>query len=351
MLNVIYKLEFNDNLTISITIDKKTIDKEINWIYGEDYGEDLSLDFIITESGSTYIVYQISKEIPQYNDDRLLLHPFVRNEYASFSGSVGLFFPDIDFGEEINVTYESNYPLFISGIGSIENSYKEITTLNIIAKRLFVLTKVYYAQEKIIITYYPNSYFFIDLETINDLISSFLNRCYHFFGYQEDLIFVINYFGFKTDGTETGHGGMGNYAGFNFLVVEKKSSPSLKFKIKTTLLHEIFHHFNKSSGDYDTMWFSEGFTEFFSRYLSMNLSLFKKQCNKFIINYNLNPYRNSEISFMTKHHFWTNKFVERLPYVKGFCYALYLYRTYGNTFIENYKKIICDIKFDNLTTT
>lgn len=60
----------------------------------------------------------------------------------------------------------------------------------------------------------------------------------------------------------------------------------------------------------------------------------------FLIQYWTNPYKNSKIHSMTRDNFWNNKFIEKLPYVKGFVYAIYLVQTYGNQFLERYKRII-----------
>jgi hypothetical protein len=54
----------------------------------------------------------------------------------------------------------------------------------------------------------------------------------------------------------------------------------------------------------------------------------------------INPYRNSDISIMTKYNFFHNEYIQKLPYQKGFVYALYLYQRYGNEFINKFKTII-----------
>jgi hypothetical protein len=230
----------------------------------------------------------------------------VRSNYACFTGSVGLYFPIVeDDNVSINVTYNTNFPLFISGIGKINKSYSHTSNVYYLSKQLYVFTKDYVETDIITLTYKYDSFFFISTEDILLTVTNFIDRCYDFFKLNRDVKFLINY---------------------NGMITNKDNV--VQSDIKIYLLHELYHHFN-TSDDYQSNWFSEGFTEFFCRYLSLTKKEFTNQ----------NPYKNYNIKVMTKYNFWNNKFIEKLPYYKGFVYALYLYQ-YDKDFLNKYRQII-----------
>ena len=132
---------------------------------------------------------------------------------------------------------------------------------------------------------------------------------------------------------------------------EKNLSIPKRKKITINILHELFDLYNHGVSSYAESWFNEGFTEYFCRLLSLNKSEFIKEINDIMVQYMINPYRNTNISILTKENFWNNKYIEKLPYTKGCVYALYLHQKYKNKFIDNFKNIIRDIrknvKFNN----
>jgi hypothetical protein len=336
----------DDNLRI-----KAKADTDVGWFLDEQWCTDDINDKIIINKSDAYIEY-ITGDIPEFDDDRLYCYPMVRKDYACFTGSIGLYFPLVD-DDHVNfdVEFISNFPLYVSSIGLIDtDSSSFVTDLRRLKNMLFVFTRHVVEKSGVMITYRKDAVFFIQVDSIIRHIAKFINSCYEFFGISEREKFMINYNGMIVEpGGGTGYGGNGNYAGFNFLITEAESKIKKKKRdsIKIMLLHELYHHFNKSGG-YESNWFGEGFTEFFCRYLSLSESKFKDECNKFLTQYHMNPYRNSGIEIMTRHNFWNNKFVEKLPYAKGFVYAFYLLQKYGDIFIERYKKIITDSYNDPL---
>lgn len=343
-LHLIYDFKLLDNnLTIKIMANK-----DIKYFLGEQWCTENINDKIIIRQTKNMIEYNISKDIPEFKDDKLYCYPMVRQNYACFTGIIGLYLPKVvDDFTQFNVTFKTNFPLFVSGLGHIKQSKTVKTNIYYLKKQLFVFTKDHITKGAVILTYHPNAYFFVDKTDIIMYVSKFIDKCYEFFGLKRDVEFLINYNGFLTkDKTNIGFGGNGNYAGFNYLVNENKKTKELSHKITIYLMHELFHHFNKGS-NYKANWFGEGFTEFFCRYLFLNKKEFIKECNTFLEKYWLNPYRNSKIDIMTRENFWTNKFVEKLPYVKGFIYCIYLLQKYGSEFIDRYKRIIVDSYNDN----
>jgi len=345
-MHLIYNFDLSDTLTITVTSNV-----DVNWMLGEQWClEDLN-DKIVLKQDKNMIQYKISKELPKFMDDKLYCYPMVRKGYACFTGIIGLYLPQVDDDYVgFRVTFRTNYPLFVSGIGRIDKTKTVNSDLHRLKTQLFVFTKSYVDSEIVTLTFKSDAFFFINKKEILIDLSRFIKRCYEFFGLKRDVKFLVNYNGWKVKGDSTGYGGNGNYAGFNFLVTEKEKTPELAKKIKITLLHELFHHFNRSS-DYQSNWFGEGFTEFFTRYLyfTLNKDEFIKECNKFIQEYWLNPYRSSGIEIMTRDNFWKNRFIERLPYVKGFVYAIYLLQKDRISFIDRYKSIIGDLYTDPMT--
>lgn len=75
-------------------------------------------------------------------------------------------------------------------------------------------------------------------------------------------------------------------------------------------------------------WWSEGFTEYYSRVIALrsgglSMEEFLSECNTFLRRYYLSPVLN-ESNACIKRDFWKDKDVETLPYCRGFVFALYL---------------------------
>ncbi|WP_410956073.1 hypothetical protein [Rickettsia koreansis] len=75
-------------------------------------------------------------------------------------------------------------------------------------------------------------------------------------------------------------------------------------------------------------WWSEGFTDYYSRVLALRSSVitleeFVEEFNKFFENYYLSPVIN-EPNNLIETDYWQDYAVQRLPYYHGFVLALYL---------------------------
>ncbi|NBU53034.1 MAG: M61 family peptidase, partial [Alphaproteobacteria bacterium] len=97
--------------------------------------------------------------------------------------------------------------------------------------------------------------------------------------------------------------------------------------------HEHLHNWiggkisnnERSSLDY---WWSEGFTDYYARVLALrsggiSLEEFIDECNQILRNYYLSPVINQPNSKI-KNSFWKNENVQKLPYARGFVFAVYL---------------------------
>lgn len=301
---------------------------------------ELEKDFKIIEKTKNMIKYTFIDDMPVLYDDRLLDHVYINDNFFSANGAVCMILPSYDKSKTIKSKYTCNKQMFISSIGKIDNNIIN-TTLNNVINQLYIITDTYIQKNNIIITYDKFSYFFIDKTLILKTIEKFMKICYKFFDIHENFVWVINYFG-KLQKNNTGYGGNYNFSGFNYFVLWdiKVISKEQQNNILIILCHELFHHFNKNGKEFNTNWFGEGFTEFFTRYLLLNKKDFDRACNSFIKQYYINIYREKSVNFIMKEGFWNNVFVEKLPYVKGFMYALHLLQIYKSTFIERYIKLI-----------
>lgn len=75
-------------------------------------------------------------------------------------------------------------------------------------------------------------------------------------------------------------------------------------------------------------WWSEGFTDFYSRLIALrsggiDKKTFINEVNEFLQAYYLSPL-NQEPNSRIKTDFWNNRDIEKLPYYRGFVFALYL---------------------------
>lgn len=99
------------------------------------------------------------------------------------------------------------------------------------------------------------------------------------------------------------------------------------------LSHENFHNWTggkiKASGQGQEMaWWKEGFTDYYSRVLGLRTgdlhpSDFIDEVNQILRNYYLSPVRNVT-NKRIEADFWNNKDIEKLPYQRGFVFAIYL---------------------------
>jgi predicted metalloprotease with PDZ domain len=97
-------------------------------------------------------------------------------------------------------------------------------------------------------------------------------------------------------------------------------------KFTWLFFHELFHNWNGTRipiGPPEELhyWFSEGFTNYYSRLLSLRsgetkLAQYLEDLNEVLYDYNFSPERNSNNEKIQK-EFWTNKSISKLPYLRG----------------------------------
>lgn len=101
----------------------------------------------------------------------------------------------------------------------------------------------------------------------------------------------------------------------------------------TLLAHEYLHNWiggKIKNNDQEELnyWFTEGFTDYYSRVISfrsgnISLSEFTNEVNYLLKSYYLSPVINEPNSRIKK-DFWKDYDVEKLPYYRGFTFAIYL---------------------------
>ncbi|MFV9883600.1 MAG: M61 family peptidase [Rickettsia conorii subsp. raoultii] len=100
----------------------------------------------------------------------------------------------------------------------------------------------------------------------------------------------------------------------------------------TLLAHEHLHNWTgkkiRNNLERLNYWWSEGFTDYYSRVLALRSSVitleeFVEEFNKFFENYYLSPVIN-EPNNLIETDYWQDYAVQRLPYYRGFVLALYL---------------------------
>lgn len=100
--------------------------------------------------------------------------------------------------------------------------------------------------------------------------------------------------------------------------------------------HEYFHNWfggkiSNTENDVDdklNYWWQEGFTDYYARVLAMrsggiSIEDFMSECNELLSNYYLSPMIN-EPNALIKDSFWKDNDIQKLPYLRGFVFALYL---------------------------
>jgi predicted metalloprotease with PDZ domain len=125
-------------------------------------------------------------------------------------------------------------------------------------------------------------------------------------------------------------GGIGLHNSFAAFIPKEMDSKTYLI----ILAHEHLHNWiggkirNPAKQEELCYWWSEGFTEYFSRVLAVRSDMisedeFIDECNQFFRNYFLSPTQNEPNSTILK-DFWNDYNIEKLPYYRGFIFALYL---------------------------
>jgi hypothetical protein len=279
-------------------------------------------------------------------DDHMFCHT-VSDDYYVVKGKDFLPIPKTTLNS-FEVTYSSKQPIIISGLGLVEGDIKKTENIAIAFRRSYCYTNNWYISDGITVTYKPNK-----SKTLQDKISKiykYLTDCYNFFEIKREDKYVINMHEIE-ENSVGGNGDIykGVYIYYGF-IEDKKNYSMLSNHV---IYHEIFHNFNPGFGlnrkGSECMWFSEGFTEYFYRYILYEPNKFKRTCKIYFDFYNVNPHknlRNENIEFDNDEN------MRMLPYSRGFIYADYLKEKQGKIFIDKYKDLIKkmytgQIKFNN----
>jgi predicted metalloprotease with PDZ domain len=110
--------------------------------------------------------------------------------------------------------------------------------------------------------------------------------------------------------------------------------PEIAERVDYLFFHELMHHWLgkqiRLRQEEQQYWFSEGFTEYFQTQLRLRTQVltpaqYVQELNRDVVGalYH-SSVRNVPNDSITYHHFWTNRDYEKLPYRRGFLFALYL---------------------------
>ncbi|MGI4875602.1 MAG: M1 family aminopeptidase [Janthinobacterium lividum] len=112
------------------------------------------------------------------------------------------------------------------------------------------------------------------------------------------------------------------------------AGPVIAERVDYLFFHELMHQWIgkqiRIRHEERQYWFSEGFTEYFQTQLRLHTQVvtpaqYVQEINRdFVQALYHSPVRNAPNDSITHHHFWTNQDYEKLPYRRGFLFALYL---------------------------
>ena len=291
---------------------------------------------IITSKNEIIIKYTFNKmeKINVKNFQQRCYHAIFYEDFFIFNSQNGLILPDCENEEKLNVTFTTNKPILISGIGKITKTANLKCTCDDLYGLMVTHSTKYLNTQNIILSYDPNAYLFINLKNIMKKLNKFIGLCNKLFDIKAK--FVIAYTDRKVKIDRINSNGGGHYMGAQFFVLADKKTEDVTHNTLIYLAHEIFHFYNVSRGNYDTKWLTEGFTEFFCRLLLLSNKEFDNEVIKMIDKYNDNKYKNIKNSYITEKKYWSNYELSQLSYTKGFVYAYYLYKTQQEEFIERF---------------
>jgi predicted metalloprotease with PDZ domain len=112
------------------------------------------------------------------------------------------------------------------------------------------------------------------------------------------------------------------------------AGPVIAERVDYLFFHELMHHWIgkqiRIRNEERQYWFSEGFTEYFQTQLRLQTQVltptqYVQELNQdFVRALYRSPVRNVPNDSITYQHFWTSQDYEKLPYRRGFLFALYL---------------------------
>jgi predicted metalloprotease with PDZ domain len=112
------------------------------------------------------------------------------------------------------------------------------------------------------------------------------------------------------------------------------AGPQTAERVDYLFFHELMHQWLgnqiRTRNEEQQYWFSEGFTEYFQTQLRLRTHVltptqYVQELNQdFVGALYRSPVRNVPNDSITYHHFWTSQDYQKLPYRRGFLFALYL---------------------------
>ena len=355
MIHIYYDFDYDEKQMI---ITMKIYNKENNRLiieFPDSYGSldrlyknikilESNIDFKDGKSITSKQEIMIKYTFKKYYDS---VHSTIDERFNVIKNGKFLFFNAMNglpiisnISKNVNITFSTNYNMLISSIGLLKKNNSITTIFSQEYRRLFfVMTNNYFKSKHIYVGYYDKSQFFIDLRKLILKLNKFIETCDKFFNVKNNKIYVISYQDFIYKHNKGSSYGSGYYYGFEYTNIYPKKPNNIMNHTNIYFAHELYHNYNVS-GDISTTWISEGFTEFFCRFLLLSKQAFTIETNRFINYYFFNKYKNIKNSQINEKNYWKNENINKLPYQRGFIYALYLYQTYGNKFLNRYKKLI-----------
>ncbi len=274
----------------------------------------------------SYEVRQVSKN--NLSSFRKYYRPFVEKDFIHLIGETFLVHPKWEMNKPIKVSLSwKNLPqdwMIANSFGAGKKNQIFVSTLQKIKYALYVggnfrLHKKNVKGNPIYLAVRGN-WRFKDSELLDTISLSLLTQrnFWNDHKYPYYLVTVM------PSGEALGH-----YAGTSFtnsFALFMNTNQGINAPLKHLVMHELFHQWNgqKMKREYPeelVFWFSEGFTEYYARLLSLRSGLIT--LNDYVNNYNrvLYDYHKSNAKHATNQsvlaHFWSNKSINRIPYLKG----------------------------------
>lgn len=312
--------------------------------------------------------------VPDNNVKQNYFNIILRNDFIAFPGYGVFAYPSdvekyFDFKEDklidldISISW-NNIPddwqvISSHGIGKNITIKKGLTDAYYVAGNKNGKLKIFDLSENSKQKAYLSLYgdFLFGKEEAKKLLKKIISGHRNFFNDTNDKYYFVSLLNrdFNNEGGNddkkkkfTSIGGSAFYNSFalGFLNLEDDS----RYIFDIILTHEILHHWigkkikHSLGSKQEDAWFSEGFTDYFARILAFRHEIISFDQFIYSINELLDEYYSSPVinepNARIKKDFWNDHYIGRLPYVRGFTFALYL-----NNLIKNNNK---DYSLDNV---
>ncbi|OVE81386.1 hypothetical protein BVY03_04165 [bacterium K02(2017)] len=265
--------------------------------------------------------------VGKMQSNRNYYRPILQKNYMHLIGETFLIYPNWGLEEKINVVFEWNLPEkwnFINSFNQNKNYQQRNITLNDLKYALFIggdfrIYKKIIKGDPVFFAIRGN-WKFSD-KKINDLITTSIKTTRHFwkdYSFPHYLVSLI-----PTKGDCCYHAGT---ALKNSIALFMTEGQYITADLKYIITHENFHTWNgqkmtRQIPEENVFWFSEGFTNYYTRLLNLRSGLidlngYIKSYNQALKDYYTHPQRllqNRQVS----NQFWKNRNLYQLPYLKG----------------------------------